>query len=263
MIFARAAGIGLLAASLVLAPARSFAASAPDATALAVEGDAAHDAGRIRESADLYVRAYRAMTPEEKHALGEVIVTAAVEDLRACFDADPDPSFPRTAGELLDQYERDTKAPLPATLAAQREWVASTQASEPDDDVAIVPDTSPDVPPPRAHSPASGNKVVGPLAIGFGVAVAIGGAAMIGFGAPLSNAAERARRDAFADPRYLALPPADPATIAYVSGWDAYVRHEQRRTTALVAVGAILVGAGLGLAVYGVTRVVRARRANR
>ncbi|HWB75532.1 MAG TPA: hypothetical protein VG755_11275 [Nannocystaceae bacterium] len=262
MIFARAASIGLLAASLVLAPARASAFTlAPDATALAVEGDAAHDAGRIRESADLYVRAYRAMTPEEKHALGEVIVTAAVEDLRACFDADPDPSFARTAGELLDQYERDTKAPLPATLAAQREWVA--RAREPDDDVAIVPDAPPDVPPPRPQPPAPRNKVVGPLAIGFGAAVAIGGAAMIGFGAPLSNAAERARRDAFADPRFLALPPADPATVAYVSGWDEYVRHEQRRTTALVAVGAILVGVGLGLAVYGVTRVVRQRRANR
>lgn len=261
MIVARAASIWLLAASLVLAPARA-SAFAPDATALAVEGDAAHDAGRIRESADLYVRAYRAMTPEEKHALGEVIVTAALEDLRACFDADPDPSFPRTAGELLDQYERDTKAPLPATLAAQREWVESTRAAA-DDDIAIVPDAPRDVPPPQPRPPAPRNKVVGPLALGFGVAVAIGGAAMVGFGAPLSNRAERARRDAFADPRFLALPPADPATIAYVSGWDAYVRHEQRRTSALVAVGAILVGAGLGLAVYGVTRVVRQRRANR
>jgi hypothetical protein len=253
----RACGIGLLAASLVLASVRPVSA-APDATALAVQADAAHDEGRMRESAELYVRAYRTMTRDEKAALGEVIVVAAVEDLHACWKADPDTSFARTAGELLDEYERDTKAPLPAALAAQREWIDSASAET---SVPIAPDPEPpttDTPEPS--SPSKHGRVVGPVLLGVGVAAAIGGAAMIGFGAPLARRAEAARREAFADERFLALPPGDPGTIGYVAGWEDYVRHERRRTTAFATLGAVFIAAGVGLATYGIIRIVRQRR---
>jgi hypothetical protein len=122
---------------------------------------------------------------------------------------------------------------------------------EGDDPQTSIPDRAP----PRRE-----RELVGPISVGVGVAAAVAGVAMIGVGAPLGRRAERAQTAAFEDPRYLALDPEDPATVEYVDGYADYVRHERRRTRALVAVGSVLVAAGVGVAIYGVVRLVRHRR---
>jgi len=260
--------IALVVAGLVLVPGPAAARGpADDATELAVQADAAHEAGRVVEAADFYVRAYRAMTPDEKSALGEVLVVAALDDLHAVFVATSDPAVQRTAAELLDEYERDTGQPAPEGLAAHRAWILphAESASEPTsvaDDPLPRPIADGDEVLDREtrRGPPRDRDRVPPIAIGSGVVAILGGAALVGVGAPLARRAERAREGALADPRYLALQPGDAETIAYVEGWNDYVRHERVRMRAFVGVGAVLLAAGVGVVSYGVVRLVRHRR---
>lgn len=265
----------LLVASLVLGAPRTASAFAPaeDATSLAVRADAAHDAGRLGEAADLYARVYRAMTSQEKAALGEIIVVAALEDLRASFRSASDASLSATARALLDEYERDTQSPLPEALAGHRAWIDSARpTSEPQAEVAN------DDPPARAsrhgdddgrptreyhdapRPPPRERDLVAPIAMGIGVATIIAGGVTLGVGAPLGRRAERARDQALADPRYLALDPRAPDTVAYAEGYDDYVQRVNARGKALAAVGSVILAAGIGVAIYGVVRLVRNRR---
>jgi hypothetical protein len=261
--------IGAIAITLAVAttsPAPAFAAQ-EDATALALAADAAHESGRHGEAAELYAKAYHAMTPEEKDALGEIIVAAALDDLHTRWEATADPSLPSTAGDLLDEYERDTGRSAEGSLAEHRAWVATVRdVSEPvlDDEPPPSVAGATELPPARERdrvpAPREG---VAPALIVVGIATTIGGTAMIALGAPLGRRAERGREEALSSMPFHALDPEDPDTIAYVEGYDAYVRHEQQRTRALVGVGSVLLAAGVGVAVYGIVRLARHRRAVR
>jgi hypothetical protein len=264
--------IATIAIGLVVATAHPTSALArrQDATALAVAADAAHAAGRHREAADLYARAYRAMTAEEKRALGEVMIAAALDDFHASFEATDDASVADTASELLAEYEGDTRAPPPETLARHRAWIdRAGHVPEPapaiveDDDAppiaARIDDDERQRPPDRAAPPRERERVA-PALIGLGVAAAIGGAAMIGVGAPLGRRADRMRDEAFSHPDYLARDPEHPDTKDYVAGVHAFVEREELRTRVFVAVGSVLVTAGVGVAIYGAVRLARHRR---
>lgn len=264
----RAVAIGV--ALLVAVSSHPVAARARtgDATAIALQADAAHEAGRFGEAGELYARAYRAMNAEERTALGEVMVAAALDDLRSSHRAAPDPDRTRLAGELLAEYEREVGT-LPDAIADHRAWLAAEDVPAPVEDDVLDDDPAPtrrqtydDEPAPRTiERRAAPRDVAAPLSIGFGVAATIGGAALLAFGVPLGKRAEAARADALADPQYLALDDNDPETIAYEQGYDDYVKHEKRRATAFAVTGSLLVAAGIGLAVYGAIRLVRHRRA--
>ncbi len=262
--------IAIVVALLVAVPSRPVAARARtgDATAIALQADAAHEAGRFGEAGELYARAYRAMNAEEKMALGEVMVAAALDDLRSSHRAAPDPDRTRLAGELLAEYEREVGT-LPDAIAEHRAWLPTEETPALVED-EVLHDPAPtrrqtyddDEPAPRTiERRAAPRDVAAPLSIGFGVAATIGGAALLAFGAPLGKRAEDARDDALADPRYLALHDNDPETIAYEQGYDDYVEHEKRRATAFAVTGSLLLAAGIGLAVYGAIRLARHRRA--
>jgi hypothetical protein len=257
---ARHPAIALAVALFVGASARPASARAEDATALALQADTAHEAGQLGDAGELYARAYRAMTAEEKMALGEVVVAAALDDLRA---APPDPSRTALAGELLAEYERDVGI-LPDAIAEHRVWLSGSARSEDTDDPS-ADDPAPraeasDPEPSRREAERKGTRreIGAPLAIGFGVAATLGGAALLAFGAPLGRRAEDARAAALEDPLFLALD--EPDASEYREGYDDYVSHEKRRATAFAVTGAVLLTAGIGLAVYGGIRLARHRR---
>ena len=225
---ARHPAIALAVALFVGASARPVSARTEDATALALQADTAHEAGQLGDAGELYARAYRAMTAEEKMALGEVMVTAALDDLRA---APSDPSRTALANELLAEYERDVGI-LPDAIAEHRVW-SSGPAEDTDDPSAddAAPRASDPEPSRREVEHRGARREIGaPLAIGFGVAATLGGAALLAFGAPLGRRAEHARDAALADPLFLALD--EPDATEYREGYDDYVSHEKQRATA-------------------------------
>lgn len=261
-------GIGLLVASLAVAGWRPAHAAGPseDATALIVQADAAHDAGSLAEAADLYGRAYRAMSAEERESMGEFVVEVALDDLRASWKKSTDRGYAEAAAALLDDYERDTGGTLPGALAEHRTWIDEALAEaggEPavdPDEGSFGPEVTPPPPPPtkRRDRPPGERDVVAPVLIGVGAAAAIGGAVMIALGAPLGKKARSSRDEALADPRLM------DATLvnqmAFAAAYDDYVDAEKKRGTGLVAGGAVLIGAGIGVAAYGVVRLVQARK---
>lgn len=270
-----ACGVAVLAASLVLAtPRPAFASSATgasafgpseDATSLVVQADAAHEAGRLVEAADLYTRAYRAMSAEEREALGAVVVGVALEDLKATYTTTSDAAYARTAGELLDAFESDVGGALPDDVAAHRSWIDDALAgAEPEDepevddptDASITPEPTPG---DRGERDRSGREIAGPVLVAVGAAAAIGGVVMLALGAPLGDDAEASRDAALADPRFTSASPSDQ--MIFQMQYEDYVDAEKKRGTGLVAGGAVLLVIGVGLATYGVVRLVKHRRA--
>lgn len=263
-----ACGVALLAASLVLAaPRPAFASSVfgpgEDATSLVVAADAAHEAGRLAEAADLYRRAYTAMSPEEREALGAVVVGVALDDLKATFTATSDAAYARTAGELLDMLERDAGGSLPDDLVTHRTWIdealaAESAREEPPADDPTEGVATPEEPAPRGDREPAGREIAGPVLVAAGAAAAVGGIVMLAVGAPLGDKAERAREDALADPRFMAAAPADQELFSMQ--YADYVGAEKKRGTGLIAGGAVLLVVGVGVATYGVVRLVQHRR---
>jgi hypothetical protein len=97
--------------------------------------------------------------------------------------------------------------------------------------------------------------------MGLGAAVAIGGIVMLAVGVPVGDDAVAARDAAFADPRFMVASPSDQAI--FTMQYNDYVSAEQKRGKGLVAGGAVLLVVGVGLATYGVVRLVKHRRAAR
>jgi hypothetical protein len=121
-------------------------------------------------------------------------------------------------------------------------------------------DDEPPPPAPEHDRPPRERDVAGPVLLGVGLAVATGGSALIGAGAPAGRRAQRVREQGLGDPRFVALAPDDPRRETHIAAYDDYVRGEQSRGQALVAAGSVLAAVGVGLVVYGTVRLVRLRR---
>ena len=260
--------------ALALAPVTvPVLALAADPTALIVQADAAHEDGRFGEAADLYRSAYDAMTTDEKAVLADVIVAAALDDLHAAYRDSSDPRLAARAEELLDAYAQDMGQPLPEA-DRHRAWIeaAAREAEAPRSADTTAPVPAVDERPPRrvrrrrptpdadADPPPRQRELVGPVLVGVGVAVLAGGTGFIGAGAPAGRRAERIRDQGLSDPRFTSLAEEDPRRMTHVAAYEDYVQYERGRGQALVAVGSVLSGVGLGLAVYGTVRLALHRR---
>lgn len=263
-----ACGVFVLAAFLAstVSPGRASAsmrAPGEDATSLGAKADAAHEAGRLSEAADLYAQAYRAMSAEEREAVGAFVVGVALDDLKAVWTATSDPAYAKKAAALLEEYESEAGT-FSEELAAHRAWIEEAiAAAEPIDEPIADDGTSEPFgdepqPPIRDHEAPARRDVVGPILVGVGAAAAVGGAVMVALGAPLGDEAERSRRDALADPRFLEASEADQQLFRMQ--YADYVSSEKKRGTGLVAGGAVLLVAGVGLATYGIVRLATRRR---
>jgi hypothetical protein len=273
----RVCGIGLLVAALASAPLPAHAVTQTP-TELLTQGDAKASDGQHAEAARLYHEAYMKMSADERADMGELVVEAALESVRKAWNKSEDPALLELTADLIEDFESDMSGTAPEFIDEARVWLAERQPEEPpeddggddaggddiwtdDDPVDIGTGTTTDT----GEDP--GKEIVGPVLIGAGGALLVGGVVLLAVGAPIGGKAEDARDDAFASEELMALENGSMADMMMATefrdNYDTYVEDEKKRGRGMMIGGGILLGVGVGLAAYGVVRLVQHKKKKR
>ena len=269
----RVCGIGLLVAALATGPLRAdAAASVSSPTELLMEGDEKASDGDHGGAARLYLEAYKGMSADERADMGELVVESALDSVKKAYNKSSDPSLLDLCASLIEAYESDMSGPEPDFIAEAKQWLAERRPAAstdgPDQDPYEDPDFPDDDPvggdDGGGGGPVDGDpgrEIVGPVLIGGGAALAVTGIILLALGAPAKGDAEASRDDVLNSPEFanLMMTQMDQA-IAFSDAYDQYVDDETKRGRGLMIGGGILLGVGVGAAVYGAVRIVRHRK---
>ncbi len=270
----RVCGIGLLVAALATGPMRADAAARVDSpTELVLQGEEKAANGEHAEAARFYLEAYKGMPADERAQMGDLIVESALESVKKAYNKSPDPDLLDLGTELIEAYGSDMSGPEPAFIDEARRWIEERRERDGDGGPGENPFEDPDLPDdPVGDDDGIGaddggsqtDEIAGPILVGVGGAMGVSGIIMLALGARLPNKVEDTRRDFYAGDEYTTFVNDPDTTQAQIdqfdADYDAYIDRENKRGKNLMIGGGILLGIGVGAAVYGVVRMVQHRK---
>lgn len=276
----------LLALPLLLGPFRPASARrlAPSPTELISEGDRLHNDQKYADAAKAYAGAYTAMSPEQKSsAVGLLVVESAAREYQQAFLSSGDIALLEASRDVLQTFVDDRTASggnIPGSILQELRRVEGVLANlrpspsgpeEPPEEETEETDEATERPPPllepqdtqpaepsdRQPAPRRKLDVVGlGLTIAGGVLV-VGGAVLLGVGAPIGPDAEERRDEDLDSEIFMMLSPAQQEDFR--SDYDDWVDDEKRRGVAFMASGGAALGLGVALVIGGAVRLARSR----